>query len=210
MLFLLSGYRGMNFQEKQRLFFHFPWEMKHEVTTTKERQHPWNSLCHQKKVTKKKDHQITSTYVVQYIKDHKSILHFLHTRNSQEGSSTKMKPFPRKNCSWYHILDFGHPELVTLTNDPEWLIWANYTKIPKPELFGSFLMGIHLHNQPISVTSATLATIYPDVFSVFTISWMDMIGDLLFLQEVFLMVSPILYYRMDRHYFSWTFPKKLT
>ena len=67
MLFLLSCYRGMNFQEKQRLFFHFPWEMKHEVTTTKERHHPWNSLCHEKKVTKKKDHHITSTYV-QYIK----------------------------------------------------------------------------------------------------------------------------------------------
>ena len=39
---------------------------------------------------------------------------------------------------------------------------------------------------------------------------MDMIGDLLFLQEVFLMVSPILYYRMGIHYFSSTFPKKST
>ena len=161
-------------------------------------------------VTKRSNKKERSPNDINICTVQKSILHFLHTRNSQEGSSTKMKPFPRKNCSWCHILDFGHPELVTLTNDPAWLIWANYTKIPKPELFGSFLMGIHLHNQPISVTSATLATIYPDVFSVFTISWMDMIGDLLFLQEVFLMVSPILYYRMGIHYFSSTFPKKST
>lgn len=71
---------------------------------------------------------------------------FLHTWNSQEGSGTKMCPFPRKNCSWCHVLDFGHPELVTLTNDAEWLIWANYTTIPQPKLFRAFLRGIHLHN----------------------------------------------------------------
>lgn len=63
------------------------------------------------------------------------VTHFAHLKFTR-GSGTKMKPF----C-WWHILDFGHPELVTLTNDAERLIWANYTTIPKPELVWVILTG---------------------------------------------------------------------
>lgn len=48
---------------------------------------------------------------------------------------------------------------------------------------------------------------YPEWIWMEEKTWnLHMIGDLLFLQEVFFLVSPILYYGMGRHYSSWTFP----